>query len=265
MGGKTRLQENPLSLRNLTDIAIGENGDIPEGALIPHEGGTYVFKRFTMTPVGLIVPDGVTIEELLELEEVLENLETSVQWNIGDWYNQATAHNVWGKKYELQDVGDVEYKYQTLADYAWVARSIHFSIRNRKLSFSHHRLIAPLIPELQALWLQYASTRSAKLKVSGLKEDIKRLSDLPIDNQIEWLQAVIPLPDKRFINYDQLKPEAVSKDIKQAKKTITQNASFIANTWENVESLAADTRETAIEIGRNQLEMVTEYLRRLGV
>ncbi len=30
------------------------------------------------------------------------------------------------------------------------------------------------------------------------------------------------------------------------------------------EHLARDTRETAIKIGRQQLEMVQEYLRRLG-
>lgn len=227
-----------------------------------HEDGTMVYKRFTMTPVGLIVPEQVTIDELLEIEEVLENLETSVQWNIGDWYNCATDQNVWGRKYEIQPASEVEYKYQTLADYAWVARSIDFSIRNRKLSFSHHRLIAPLTPELQALWLEYASTRSTGLKVSALKEDMKRLALVP--NQAEWLQSLIQMPTMRFIHYDELKPRELPREVKKAKQTLTKNASFIANTWENAENLAPDTRETAIKIGRQQLEMVQEYLRRLG-
>lgn len=235
-----------------------------ENAIQRHDDGTMTYKRFTMTPVGLIAPDDVTTDELLEIEGVLENLETSVQWNIGDWYNYATEQNVWGRKYELQPAPEVDYKYQTLADYAWVARSIHFSIRNRKLSFSHHRLIAPLADDLQMLWLEYASTRTTKLKLGGLREDMKRLATLPTGNQIEWLKALISTPDDRFIDYDELKPYVPPNDIRQAKQTLTKNASFIANTWENAEHLAHDTRETALKIGRQQLQMVQEYLRRLG-
>lgn len=260
-GDKKRLNANPLALRNITDIAIG---DVPENALIPHEGGNYVYKRFTITPVGLIAPADATIDELLEIEEVLGNLETSIQWNIGDWYNRATEQNVWGRKYELQAANEVEYRYQTLADYAWVARSIHFSIRNRKLSFSHHRLVAPLIPELQALWLEYAATRSSKMKVSALKEDMKRLAGRDVNIQFEWLTKAVSLPDERVVHYDEFKPYEPPKDVKQAKQTLTKNASFIADTWENAEMLAPDTRETAIKIGKQQLGMVQEYLRRLG-
>lgn len=232
-------------------------------AIQRHDDGSMTYKRFTMTPVGLIVPDQVTIEELLEVEEVLENLETSIQWNIGDWYNSATDQNVWGRKYELQPASEVEYKYQTLADYAWVARSIHFSIRNRKLSFGHHRVIAPLAHDLQALWLEYAATRTTKLKISSLKEDMKRLAPLSFDNQVAWLQALIPIPDARFIQYDELKPEQVPSDVKQIKEALTKNAAFIANTWQNAENLAADTRETAIQIAHQQAQMIQQYLSRL--
>lgn len=273
---KQRLRDNPLTLQNMVDTAIGDGQ--PEviekqvvvyqtdpNAIQRHDDGTMTYKRFTMTPVGLIVPEEVSIEELMEVEEVLENLETSIQWNIGDWYNSATDKNVWGRKYELQPANEVEYKYQTLADYAWVARSIDFSIRNRKLSFSHHRLIAPLIPELQSLWLEYAATRTTKIKISSLKEDIKRLAPLPLDNQVAWLQALIPIPDARFIQYDELKPEPVPSDVKQIKETLTKNATFIANTWQNAESLAADTRETAIQIAHQQMEMIRQYLSRLRV
>ncbi len=264
---KDRLRnEGRLTLRSITDMAIGDGSpEIHERALIPADDGNYIYKRFTMTPVGLIAPDDVTTDELLEIEGVLENLETSVQWNIGDWYNYATEQNVWGRKYELQPVTEVEYQYQTLADYAWVARSIHFSIRNRKLSFSHHRLIAPLAVDLQILWLEYAATRTVKLKHGGLKEDMKRLATLSsTDNQIEWLKALIKTPDERFIQYDELKPYDPPKDVKQAKKTLTKNATFIANTWENAEHLARDTRETALEIAHTQMEMIKEYLRRMG-
>ncbi len=263
---KDRLHnEGRLSLRSITDMAIGDgSSDIPENALIPAAEGNYIYKRFTMTPVGLIVPDGVTIEELLEIEEVLENLETSVQWNIGDWYNHAKQQNVWGRMYELQPVNEVEYKYQTLADYAWIAGAIDFSIRNRKLSFSHHRLVAPLIPDLQVLWLQYASTRAPKLKLSAMKDDMKCLTGFPLDNQIEWLQALIPLPETRFIHQKELKQPKPSKEVVLAQQKLSKNASFIANTWENAEYLTPDTRETAIKIANQQIEMLRDYLRRLG-
>jgi len=276
---KDRVKASALHLRNMLDTAIGDGEpeviekvvekevvvyeDNPN-RLHRHEDGTMVYKRFTMTAVGMVAPEDVTIDELLEVEEVLEGLETSIQWNIGDWYNYATDRNVWGRKYELQPASEVEYKYQTLADYAWVARSIHFSIRNRKLSFSHHRLIAPLSQQLQGLWLEYAATRSTKLKVSALKEDMKRLASLPLDNQIEWLKALIIRPSERMIDYDELKPYEPPKDVKQAQQVLTKNASFIANTWENAEALAPDTRETAIQIAKQQLTMIQQYLKRLG-
>lgn len=258
-----RKRRNPLG-GDMAAETLAIIGAVPEKALIPAAEGNYIYKRFTMTPVGLIAPEDVTVGELLEIEGVLKNLESATQWNIGDWYNFATAQNVWGRKYELQAAGDVEYEYQTLADYAWVARSIHFSIRNRKLSFSHHRQIAPLIPELQALWLEYASTRSTKLKLSALKEDMKRLASRNTEVQSHWLTKAIPLPDARITDIEEFKPYDPPKDVKQAKQTLTKNASFIADTWENAENLAPDTRETAFEIAHTQLEMVQEYLRRLG-
>ena len=260
-GDKKRLSQNPLALRTITDLAIG---DTPSNALIPQADGVYTYKRFTMTPVGLIAPEDATIEEMLEIEAVLETLETAVQWNIGDWYNRAKQQGIWGRMYDLQPAGDVDYKYQTLADYAWVAAAVDFSIRNRKLSFSHHRLVAPLPHELQVLWLTYAASRAAKLKVSGLKEDMKRLANLTPGEQAAWLEWILPNPDARFIHVEELKPLALPESVKSARERLTKNAAFIANTWANAENLDVTTRETAIKIGQQQLAMVQEYLRRLG-
>lgn len=266
-----RLKANMPTLAGVTAVAVGEPEVIEviryednPNAIQRHADDILTYKRFVMTPVGLIAPDDATVDELIEIEGVLENLETSIQWNIGDWYNRAKQQNVWGRMYELQPTKEVEYKYQTLADYAWVAGAIDFSIRNRKLSFSHHRQIAPLIPELQVLWLEYAATRSTKLKLSALKEDMKLLAGRDVNVQFNWLSKAIPLPDARIIHIEELKPPKLPKDVRQAKEALTKNASFIANTWDNAEHLAPDTRETAIKIGRQQLQMVQEYLRRLG-
>src|SRR6185437_16632391 len=48
--------------------------------------------------------------------------------------------------------------YQTLRNYAWVARQVELWRRREKLSFQHHAEVASLPPDQQDVWLDRAQT-----------------------------------------------------------------------------------------------------------
>ena len=130
----------------------GGGAMLPRRDVIKREAnGTLTYKRAVLTPVGLLLPDDATDAELIELWQVLRSMESSIQWLIGDWLNR--SERVWGQVYA--DVPD--YSYQTLKDYAYVARNVKLSVRTDKLSFGHHKLVAGIEDEAeQRQWLSFA-------------------------------------------------------------------------------------------------------------
>lgn len=152
-------------------MVFGSSGAlVPRRDVIKREAdGSMTYKRATMTPVGLVLPDDLTDDELVEIGEMLRGMENSIQWLLGDWLNR--AERVWGRVY--RDVPD--YSYQTLRDYAYVARNVELSIRNRQLSFAHHRLVAALPPEYQKEWLDYAAEEN--MSVGQMRNAMKGKSD----------------------------------------------------------------------------------------
>jgi hypothetical protein len=80
-------------------------------------------------------------------------LSDSSAWWLGDWllYGQKRYPD----RYK-QAVGETSLDYQTLRNYAWVARSLPVSRRRDKLSFQHHAEVAALPDAEQDLWLDRA-------------------------------------------------------------------------------------------------------------
>jgi hypothetical protein len=88
-----------------------------------------------------------SFEQWAECGRSLMEVEGSVQWWIGDWWAFGEGRH-YGDGRELADEAGVEY--QTIQDYGWVAANVEISRRREILSFSHHREVAPLTPELRA-------------------------------------------------------------------------------------------------------------------
>lgn len=136
--------------------------EILQKALIRSDDGTLQYKQFKLTPTALIFPDAeITHDEWFDLGLILSNLERSTQWWVGDWANR--AHDIWGIGYEII-ASEFSYEIETLYTYAWVARQIDTSIRNRDLSFSHHRLVAGMDLSIRDEWLQIAAVNQWTLK-----------------------------------------------------------------------------------------------------
>jgi hypothetical protein len=123
-------------------------------------------RAFTMTPTGLIADEGATFEQWQKVGEVLQKLDASIQWLLGDWL--VYGERVWGQTYE-QIAEATGYEVTSLRQYAWVARGVDLSIRIDKLSFGHHMLVAGLEPESQRNWLGRAAPRIGPYPKCGEK------------------------------------------------------------------------------------------------
>lgn len=203
-----------------------------ENAIVPVEGGGFIYKRFRVTETALLIPEDTNQDEWDELGSVLNNLNSVIQWAVGDWavfganrvndWVPDDGDNDFETKYQYL-LDNTNYKYQTLRDYAYVASNIPVSIRNRHVSFSHHRVVAPMDnPELQAKWIHVAefanwTVEDMKTAVSYFKHFYE--NGLPIfETHMEWLdwievaqptldQLKQEIQDKTGFN---LKPEPVS-------------------------------------------------------
>jgi len=94
------------------------------------------------------------------------------QWWIGDWVRYGTAR--WGEKY-AEAARVTGYDVASLRNMAWVASRFDLSLRNDKLTWSHHVLLAPLDGAEQRRWLQRASEE--RLSVADLRLELRALRD----------------------------------------------------------------------------------------
>ncbi len=94
------------------------------------------------------------------------------QWWIGDWVRYGTAR--WGEKY-AEAARVTGYDIASLRNMAWVASRFDLSLRNDKLTWSHHVLLAPLAVEEQRRWLQQASEE--RLSVADLRLELRASRD----------------------------------------------------------------------------------------
>jgi len=92
------------------------------------------------------------------------------QWWIGDWIRYGTAK--WGEKY-AEAARVTGYDVASLRNMAWVASRFELSLRNDKLTWSHHVLLAPLDAEQQRAWLRRASEE--RLSVADLRLELRAL------------------------------------------------------------------------------------------
>src|SRR6266545_6028251 len=91
--------------------------------------------RVLMTRVGLCIPADLSYEDWERAGSQLAGIVDSSSWWLGDWL-------VYGKK-QYSDryrraIHAAGLQYQTLRNYAWVARRFELNRRRPKLSFQHH-------------------------------------------------------------------------------------------------------------------------------
>ncbi len=110
--------------------------------------------KFTLTSCGIKFHGDLTTDEWTALGEKLGDAERSIGFLIGDWINY--AEEKWGEKYN-DAIAATGLEYQTLRNYAWVAKRVQLSARADNLPFRHHLVVAKLKDaEEQKHWLNQA-------------------------------------------------------------------------------------------------------------
>jgi N6-adenosine-specific RNA methylase IME4 len=138
---------------------------------------------------------------------LLGRIGRACQWWIGDWLNYGERR--YGEKYS-QGVEATGLEYQTLANFAWVARRVEPSRRREDLSWGHHAEIAALEPGEQDRLLEQAVAE--ELSVRELRR-ARRPAPGPIESPTgtypllyadpPWRYEHVPVSNSRAV--DELK------------------------------------------------------------
>jgi hypothetical protein len=90
------------------------------------------------------------------------------QWWIGDWVRYGTSR--WGERY-ASAARITGYDVASLRNMAWVSSRFDLSLRNDKLTWSHHVLLAPLETDERRRWLDRACAEG--FSVSQLRLELR--------------------------------------------------------------------------------------------
>jgi hypothetical protein len=156
---------------------------------------------------GLQIPRRLSFEKWIAIGQQLSSVTTSTSWCLGDWlaYGEAAFTGRYRAAIERTSL-----EYQTLRNYAWVAKRFALSRRRDNLSFAHHAEVAALPEPEQEYWLNKADELSwsrnqlrANLR-SSLKEREVAGRGLPgeagpVDPDRGTASAATPEPDATSI------------------------------------------------------------------
>lgn len=116
----------------------------------------------------LRLPEDLALETWCRIGDQILAISDSSAWWIGDWlvFGQRKYHDRYQRamKETLLD-------YQTLRNYAWVARKFAPERRREDVTFQHHMEVASLPEDQQDHWLNFAAR--LKWSKSELRRQIK--------------------------------------------------------------------------------------------
>lgn len=103
--------------------------------------------------VGLTLPAGLAFDRWQAIGRRIGDVADSSTWWLADW--AAYGEGTYGEKYR-HAIAVTGFGYQTLRNYAWVARRFDVSRRRDELSFAHHAEVAALDEDEREEWLDRA-------------------------------------------------------------------------------------------------------------
>ncbi|MEI5102892.1 LmbU family transcriptional regulator [Streptomyces sp. PmtG] len=114
-------------------------------------------KQATVQKSGMILPQDLSERAWERIGSSLRELANSSAWWLGDWLIFGETTYGWRRYREAIDRTGLDY--QTLRNYAWVARRFERHRRRGDLSFAHHAEVTRLSPPEQDYWLREAEQR----------------------------------------------------------------------------------------------------------
>ena len=151
MGGSPARRESAVSRRAASVSAVAR----------PDE-------RVMLSGIGLQLPALLPFERWLGIGRQLSAVCTSAAWCLGDWL--VFGERAYTGRYR-QAIEQTSLDYQTLRNYAWVARRFAMSRRRDTLSFGHHAEVAALAEPEQNFWLRKAEEHQWPVK--RLRQEVR--------------------------------------------------------------------------------------------
>jgi len=115
---------------------------------------SFVGKQATVRKSGMAFPSNMSERSWEQIGTSLRELANSSAWWLADWLIYGEAAYGWRRYREAIERTGLDY--QTLRNYAWVARRFEQERRRDSLSFAHHAELARLTPAEQDYWLRKA-------------------------------------------------------------------------------------------------------------
>jgi len=112
-----------------------------------------ILEGATPLRIGLRLDQRVRFAQWVEIGRRVRAHEDASLWWLGDWLN--FGKKMYGRRYR-RGIELTGLEYQTLRNYAMVARRFQMSRRRDKLSFHHHAELCALPTEEQERWLDRA-------------------------------------------------------------------------------------------------------------
>ncbi|MER7056143.1 MULTISPECIES: LmbU family transcriptional regulator [unclassified Streptomyces] len=110
--------------------------------------------RTSVRKSGLIFPENLPERSWERIGSDLRELVNSSAWWLADWLIYGETTYGWRRYKEAIERTGLDY--QTLRNYAWVARRFEHHRRRDSLSFAHHAEVTRLSPPEQDYWLRKA-------------------------------------------------------------------------------------------------------------
>jgi hypothetical protein len=111
-------------------------------------------KQILVTGVGLLIPAAVDFCAWEQAGVKIARIAECSAWCLGDWL--VYGEHRYADRYK-QVIAAARLDYQTLRNYAWVARRFDLGRRREELSFQHHAEVAALPAEEQDRWLDLSA------------------------------------------------------------------------------------------------------------
>jgi hypothetical protein len=160
--------------------------EVAQGVAPRGVGSTHL-KQVHMSGVGLHIPTGLSFEDWARAGRQLSGIVDSSAWWLGDWLVFGKDHYSDCYQLAIQGAG---LRYQTLRNYAWVARRFDLSRRRDKLSFQHHAEVASLPVEEQERLLDQAeqetwTTKQLRNAIRHGDSDDESAALVPVSSRID--------------------------------------------------------------------------------
>jgi hypothetical protein len=139
--------------------------------------GTRITNQVLATRIGLRFAGTLSFEGWERAGEHISRIISSSAWCLGDWI--VVGQSRFTDRYK-QVVETVGLDYQTVRNYAWVARRFELSRRRDTLSFQHHAEVASMPPDEQDYWLDRAE--AGNWSRNRLRQEIKSSRNHAKDN-----------------------------------------------------------------------------------